>query len=48
MFSLICGVPKPKKPNLEIEIRFVVTRDGGWGLQEWRKVVKRKQLPVSR
>ena len=33
---------------IEKEIRFVVTRGGGWGEGNWMKVVKRYKLPVIR
>ena len=33
---------------IEKEIRFVVTRSGGWIEANWMKVVKRYKLPVIR
>ena len=35
-----------KNKLTEKEIRFVVTRAGGWRRQNWIKVVKRYKLPV--
>ena len=33
---------------IEKEIRFVVTRGGGGGKEDWRKVVQRYKPPVTR